>query len=84
MISNLDPASQQFLNGLNNISTRMTDAQRRITTGALLVGGLRAIEKGLNADDRVVLTTTGRAVPGAKVVPKLTTITAPSSAPSTK
>ncbi|MEQ1885664.1 MAG: flagellin [Bryobacteraceae bacterium] len=33
MISNLDPATQQFLNGLNEISDRMTDAQRRITTG---------------------------------------------------
>lgn len=33
MISSLDPASQQFLNGLNNISNRMTDAQRRISTG---------------------------------------------------
>ena len=53
--------------------------QRRVTTGILLVGGLRAIEKGLSADDRVVLTTTGRAVPGTKVVPKLTTITVPSS-----
>ena len=45
----------------------------------LLVGGLRAIEKGLNADDRIVLTTTGQAVPGAKVVPKLTTIAVPPS-----
>ena len=53
--------------------------QRRVTAGVLLVGGMRAIEKGLTADDRVVLTTTGRAVPGAKVVPKLTTITLPSS-----
>lgn len=53
--------------------------QRRVTTGVLLVGGLRAIEKGLSADDRVVLTTTGQAVPGAKVVPKLTTIAVPSS-----
>ena len=53
--------------------------QRRVTAGILLVGGLRAIEKGLNADDRVVLTTTGQAVPGAKVVPKLTTIAVPPS-----
>lgn len=53
--------------------------QRRVTTGILLVGGLRAIEKGLNADDRVVLSTTGQAVPGAKVVPKLTTIAVPPS-----
>jgi flagellar hook-associated protein 3 FlgL len=33
MISNLDPASREFLNGLNDINNRMTDAQRRITTG---------------------------------------------------
>lgn len=51
--------------------------QRRITQGMLLPGGLRAITKGLNADDRVVLTTSGRAVPGGKVVPKLTTLTPP-------
>jgi membrane fusion protein, multidrug efflux system len=51
--------------------------QRRITQGQLLVGGLRAITKGLNADDRVVLTTSGRAIPGGKVVPKETTIPAP-------
>ena len=48
--------------------------QRRITTGQLLVGGLRVIATGLKADDRVVLTTNGRAVPGGKVVPKETTI----------
>jgi RND family efflux transporter MFP subunit len=53
--------------------------QRRVTSGVLLVGGMRAIEKGLSADDRVVLTTTGRAVPGSKVVPTLTTITVPST-----
>jgi len=51
--------------------------QRRITQGMLLPGGLRAITKGLNAEDRVVLTTSGRAVPGGKVVPKLTTLTPP-------
>jgi len=51
--------------------------QRRITTGQLLVGGLRVISSGLKADDRVVLTTNGKAVPGAKVVPKETTIAAP-------
>jgi len=33
MISSLDPSAQQFLNGLNEISNRMTDAQRRISTG---------------------------------------------------
>ena len=51
--------------------------QRRITQGMLLPGGLRAITKGLGADDRVVLTTSGRAVPGGKVVPKMTTLTPP-------
>lgn len=51
--------------------------QRRVKVGQLLVGNLRAIESGLSADDRVVLTTNGRAIPGAKVVPKQTTIQAP-------
>jgi multidrug efflux system membrane fusion protein len=54
--------------------------QRRITEGQLLVGGLRVVATGLNADDRVVLTTNGKAVPGGKVVPKETTIAAPSAA----
>ena len=40
--------------------------QRRVTLGQLLVGGLRVIATGLTADDRVVLTTNGRAVPGRK------------------
>lgn len=48
--------------------------QTRITTGQLLPGGLRVIATGLKADDRVVLSTNSRAIPGAKVVPKLTTI----------
>jgi RND family efflux transporter MFP subunit len=51
--------------------------QRRVKVGQLLVGNLRAIESGLSADDRVVMTTNGRAIPGAKVVPKQTTIQAP-------
>src|SRR5580693_4440401 len=54
--------------------------QRRITVGQLLVGGLRVIATGLTADDRVVLTTNGKAVPGGKVVPKETTIAAPPAA----
>ncbi len=54
--------------------------QRRITQGMLLPGGLRAVTKGLTADDRVVLTTNGRAVPGGKVVPKATTIQLPPAA----
>lgn len=51
--------------------------QRRITQGMLLPGGLRAITKGLSPTDQVVLTTSGRAVPGGKVVPKMTTLTPP-------
>ncbi|HLM16035.1 MAG TPA: efflux RND transporter periplasmic adaptor subunit [Reyranella sp.] len=51
--------------------------QKRIKTGQLLVGGLRVITQGLTADDRVVLTTNGQAVPGGKVVPKLETIPPP-------
>jgi RND family efflux transporter MFP subunit len=51
--------------------------QRRVTLGQLLVGGLRVIATGLRADDRVVLTTNGKAVPGGKVVPKETTIATP-------
>jgi multidrug efflux system membrane fusion protein len=50
--------------------------QLRITTGQLLAGGLRVISTGLKADDRVVLSTNSRAIPGGKVVPKPTTITA--------
>ena len=50
--------------------------QVRITTGQLLAGGLRVISTGLKADDRVVLSTNSRAIPGGKVVPKPTTITA--------
>jgi multidrug efflux system membrane fusion protein len=51
--------------------------QKRIKTGQLLVGGLRVITAGLAADDRVVLTTNGQAVPGGKVVPKQETIPPP-------
>jgi RND family efflux transporter MFP subunit len=51
--------------------------QRRIKEGQLLAGGLRVVTDGLAADDRVVLTTSGRAVPGGTAVPKETTIPAP-------
>jgi RND family efflux transporter MFP subunit len=51
--------------------------QSRVKVGQLLVGGLRVIETGLTADDRVVLTTNGRAIPGGKVVPKEETIPPP-------
>jgi len=50
--------------------------QRRIKTGQLLPGGLREITSGLSADDRVVLSTNGRAIPGKKVVPQAGTIAA--------
>lgn len=50
--------------------------QLRVTTGQLLAGGLRVIVTGLKADDRVVLSTNSRAIPGGKVIPKLTTIAA--------
>ena len=53
--------------------------QRRVKTGQLLVGNLRAIDGGLTAEDRVVITTNGRAIPGAKVVPKQTTIQVPAA-----
>jgi flagellar hook-associated protein 3 FlgL len=33
MLSSLDPSAQQFLNGLNQISERMTRAQQQVTTG---------------------------------------------------
>lgn len=48
--------------------------QTRITIGQLLPGGLRVVSTGLKADDQVVLNMNGAAIPGAKVVPKLTAI----------
>ncbi len=51
--------------------------QMRVTTGQLLPGGLVVIKTGLKADDRVVLSTNSRAIPGGKVVPKPATIPAP-------
>jgi len=51
--------------------------QKRVKTGQLLVGDYRVITSGLSPDDRVVLTTSGRAVPGGKVAPKQTTLQAP-------
>ena len=54
-----------------------TVEQRRVTTGMLLPGGLRVIDTGLKPDDRVVISTNGRAIPGRKVTPKPATIEAP-------
>ena len=48
--------------------------QTRITTGQLLASGLRVVSTGLKPEDQVVLNTNGAAIPGAKVVPKVTTI----------
>jgi multidrug efflux system membrane fusion protein len=56
-----------------------TVEQRRVTAGVLLPGSLRVIDKGLTADDRVVVSTNGRAIPGRKVTPKPTTIAAPAA-----
>jgi RND family efflux transporter MFP subunit len=49
--------------------------QRTVTTGAR-VGTLRVIDSGLQPDDRVVVSGLQRAVPGEKVAPKATEITA--------
>ncbi|TMJ29179.1 MAG: efflux RND transporter periplasmic adaptor subunit [Alphaproteobacteria bacterium] len=57
--------------------------QRPVIAGILLPGGLRVIDSGLKADDRVVVSTNGRAIPGRKVAPKATTIqAAPAPAPA--
>lgn len=48
--------------------------QTRVTTGQLLASGLRVVSTGLKPEDQVVLNTNGAAIPGAKVVPKVTTI----------
>jgi RND family efflux transporter MFP subunit len=53
--------------------------QRRVTLGPLLTGGMRVIDSGLKANDRVVVDTNGRAIPGRKVLPKATTIAAPAN-----
>lgn len=54
--------------------------QRRVAPGILLPGGLRVIDKGLQVDDRVVVSTNGRAIPGRKVAPKVTAIQVPAAA----
>ena len=52
--------------------------QRKVQTGPL-EGGLRVIETGLKADDRVVTTGLLRAIPGEKVDPQLQKIEASSA-----
>jgi membrane fusion protein, multidrug efflux system len=54
--------------------------QRTVTTGAR-VGELRVIATGLQPDDRVVISGLQRAVPGEKVAPKASEITAALPAP---
>jgi multidrug efflux system membrane fusion protein len=44
-------------------------AQRTVETGAL-AAGMRVIEQGLSADDRVVVDGLQRAIPGSKVTPR--------------
>lgn len=44
---------------------------RKVKTGALLKGGLRVIEEGLNPGERVIVSGLQRVQPKAKVVPKM-------------
>lgn len=53
--------------------------QRSVQTGSLQ-GQLRVISSGLSADDRVVVSGNQKAVPGQKVAPQATTITAETTA----
>ncbi|MFL9825396.1 efflux RND transporter periplasmic adaptor subunit [Rhodoplanes sp. SY1] len=53
-----------------------TVEQRKVQVGPQ-IGELRVIESGLTADDRIVVAGALRAVPGQKVDPQLTTISAP-------
>ena len=48
--------------GSDNVVT-----QRQITLGQLQADGLRAVEKGLSASDRIIINGIQRAVPGSKV-----------------
>ena len=56
--------------------------QRTITVGALQEDGLRVVESGLNAGDRVVVVGIQRAVPGNKVAPENTQMTGRNAAKS--
>jgi RND family efflux transporter MFP subunit len=55
--------------------------QRKVTIGPK-VGALRAIDAGLNADDRVVVAGILRAVPGQKVDPQLHAVAAAEPSPA--
>ncbi len=50
--------------------------QRTVQTGQTF-GELVVVTSGLKPEDRVIVTTTGRAPPGTKIVPQATTIAAP-------
>ena len=54
--------------------------QRKVRVGPLQEGGLRVIEEGLKADDRVVTAGLLRAIPGQKVDPQLKKIEVPPAA----
>jgi RND family efflux transporter MFP subunit len=54
-----------------------TVEQRKVETGPFEDGGLRVIESGLKADDRVVTAGLLRAIPGQKVDPQLQKIEPP-------
>jgi membrane fusion protein, multidrug efflux system len=54
--------------------------QRTVTTGQL-VGNLRVIATGLMADDRVVISGNQKAIPGERVAPQDTAITAEATPP---
>jgi RND family efflux transporter MFP subunit len=56
-----------------------TVEQRKVQTGPV-DGGLRVIESGLKADDRVIIAGLLRALPGQKVDPQLQEIKSPESA----
>lgn len=56
--------------------------QRKVVLGQQ-VGDLRVIEKGLSADDRVVISGLMTVVPGQKIEPVMTTISAPAPDAST-
>jgi membrane fusion protein, multidrug efflux system len=55
------------------VSSDATVKPKTVTTGDLR-GGLRVIQSGLEASDRVVIDGPVRAVPGAKVAPQDCTI----------
>src|SRR5262245_46391772 len=57
--------------------------QRKVSVGQR-VGDMRAIEKGLKPDDRVIIAGIQRAVPGQKVDPQLRSATAPAPAERAK